>query len=86
MRKLLALAAVGIIVIISLFIHGFLKIILKSSDIGLNLYNDYGTFGSMIYALMELSPLIIGIWLIKLSWKKITSNKNSEILNKKEEN
>lgn len=78
MKKLLALGVIVVILFLSTAIHGILKVFLENSSFGLMMYDEYGRIGAFIHAIIELSPLIIGIWLIRFSWKKITTKKEEK--------
>ena len=71
MKKVLGLGVVIIILSIAAVFYGVFKVILKDSQLV--------NIGALIYVLIELSPLLIGVYLAKLSWRKITTKKE-EIL------
>jgi len=71
LKTIVAILVVIIILMIAsaifqLFIHGFV-------ETGEAIYQNYGTVGSFFFVIFKISPLLIGIWLIKVSWKKITN-------------
>jgi hypothetical protein len=78
MKKLLALGVIVVILIISTSIYSILKIMLENSNFGFVMYENYGKLGAFIHAIIELAPLIVGVWLIRFSWKKITIKKEEK--------
>lgn len=78
MKKLLVLGVIVVILFVSTATHGILKVLLESSNFGLMMYDEYGKIGAFIHAIIELSPLIMGVWLMRFSWKKITIKKEEK--------
>ena len=73
MRKVLAIVvAIGI-----LWIMSAVNIVLKAFiEISRANMSDITEFQYVLMGLVPLIPLIIAIWLIKFSWKKITTKRN----------
>lgn len=42
-------------------------------EVGQSIYDNYGRVGTFIFVIFKMLPLIIGVWLVKISWKKITN-------------
>ena len=78
MKKILAIFVAFIILVITSVVFQLTKVVTESSGLGQNLYNELGKIGIIIEVGITLLPLIIGIWLMKLSWKKITFIKSTE--------
>ena len=75
MRKVLGV----IVAIIIVWIMGAISTILKAMiEVSRANMEDIGQFQYVIMGLVPLIPLIIAIWLIKLSWRKITAKKEQE--------
>ncbi len=72
MKKVLGV----IVAIIIVWIMGAISTILKAMiEVSRNNVDDISQFQYVLMGLVPLIPLIIAIWLIKLSWKKITAKK-----------
>lgn len=80
-KKILAAGVAIIIWSIAAVVSFLLKGILGTS-LGESAYDSFGTVG--IYALnfIYVLPLIIAIWLIRISWKIITTEKDDTHENK----
>lgn len=75
MKKIIGIVVAIFILMASSVIFQITKGILKVSDFGQNMYANYGKIGIFIEVIITMLPLIIGIWLVKLSWRKITIRK-----------
>lgn len=75
MKKVLGV----IVAIIIVWIMGAISTILKAMiEVSRTNMEDISQFQYVIMGLVPLVPLIIAIWLIKLSWRKITAKKEQE--------
>lgn len=82
MKKVLGVIVAIFILMIASVVFQLTKILLKSSEFGQNMYDSYGKIGVLPEVVIGMLPLIIGIWLVKLSWRKITYEEPKEILKK----
>lgn len=71
LKVVFAVIVAFFILSISAGIFQFLKI--GTADLGQSLYENYGKGGVFFYSILQLLPLLIGVWLVKISWKKITN-------------
>lgn len=72
MRKVLGLIVAIVILMISSVAFQIMKITMNRAELRESLYPSMGKFAFFIEAVVSLSPLIIGVWLVKISWRKIT--------------
>ena len=67
-----------IVAIIIVWIMGAISTILKATiEVSRDNMEHISQFQYVIMGLVPLIPLIIAIWLIKLSWKKITAKQGA---------
>lgn len=81
MKKILGIFVAIVILMVSSVIFQMTKAILRASEFGEKLYPSIGKFAFFIEAIIGALPLIIGIWLVKLSWRKITYKEPEKIDN-----
>lgn len=72
MKKILGVFVAFLILVISSSVYQVTKVLLERSNLGESLYNSMGAAGVFIEVVISMSPLIIGIWLVRVSWRKIT--------------
>lgn len=72
MRYFLGTAVAFMIGIVTSLVFTLLKNIFNTSGFEQSLENSYGTTGLLIAVVIQLLPLLIGVWFIKVTWKKIT--------------
>ena len=70
LKVIFALILAVVILSISAAIFQGLK--MGTADLGQSIYENYGKVGIFFFSMAKLLPLMIGIWLVKISWKKIT--------------
>lgn len=73
MKYLLGLVVAIIILVVTLVVFKIYGLYLSSI---LNSMGNISEFKYVAIGMTELIPIILGIWLIKLSWKKITAQKD----------
>ena len=74
MKKVLA----SLLAIVIIWIMGIASVILKSLiDVSRENIENISELQFVLMGLLPIIPFIIGIWLIKLSWKKITAPKDN---------
>lgn len=75
MKKVLGV----IVAIIIVWIMGAISFVFKAMiEVKIANMENISQFQYFIMGLVSLIPLIIAIWLIKLSWRKITAKKEQE--------
>lgn len=71
LKTILAIFVAFIILSISAMIFQVLK--MSTSEVSQSIFESFGRVGVFVFALVQLLPVMIGIWLTKVSWKKITN-------------
>ncbi len=74
-KKFLALGVSLVILMFASVLFQLAKAIIDNG-MGQNVYDNYGEIGTFGLTLVSLLPLIVGIWLIKITWKIITKENN----------
>ena len=75
MKKVLGVIAAIVIMWISSIISILLKAIIEASRTNID---DISQFQFVLMGLVPIVPFIIGIWLVKFTWRKITAKKGQE--------
>lgn len=86
MRKVVGFIVAVIILMITSIVYQFSKILIKDSDFALNMYEQYDRVGVFIVSFIGVLPLVIGIYLVRISWKAITSKKTENIKSTQNDN
>ncbi len=74
-KKILALGVSLVILMFASVLFQLAKAVIDNG-MGQNVYDSYGTIGTFGLTLVSFLPLIVGIWLIKITWKIITKENN----------
>ncbi len=73
-KKIMAIIVAIVILMVSSVFFQVLKAMVDNG-LGQKVYDSFGAIGTFGVTLLTFLPLIVGIWLIKKSWKKITVEK-----------
>ncbi len=75
MKKLLGIAVAIVIFVIMVVVHNVYGIMIDSMRESME---DISKFQFVAMGVSKLIPLLLAVWLIKLSWKKITTEKEQK--------